>query len=208
MIIIGITGNTGAGKTTVSTIIKNNSNALVINADEISKSIMEPGNEYYDEVVKLFGNEILQKKPAKNKGRVHRPTLAKIIFKDDGKREALNKLTFRYVGQETKKIILDNKNKEMIVLDFPLLFEGGFNKICNYIIAVVADEHTKNARLRERDKISSEQVSKRLECQPSEEFYTEKANYVIKNSENNRYINLVKDTLSVIHKIKKDAEGK
>jgi dephospho-CoA kinase len=206
MIIIGVTGNTGAGKSTISTIIKNNTDALIIDADEISKNMMEPGTSYYKEIVEIFGQSILQKKPAKNKGKIYRAYLAKEIFSDDEKRAAMNKLTFKYVGKETKKIILENKNKEFVVLDFPLLYEGGFDKICNYVIAVVADDETKISRIKERDKLHLNQIKKRLEVQESEEFLKENADFVIENGAKTRYISLVKDTLRIIHKIKK--EGK
>ena len=70
MIIIGVTGNSGAGKSTVSTIIKNNTGALIIDADRLVKKIMLPGESYYNETVKLFGEEILLTKPEKNKGKI------------------------------------------------------------------------------------------------------------------------------------------
>jgi dephospho-CoA kinase len=206
MIIIGVTGNTGAGKSTVSTIIKNNTNALVIDADELSKSIMQPGTDYYNATVEIFGQGILQKKPAKNKGKIHKANLAKAIFSDAENRAKMNKLTFKYVGKEVKKMILENKNQEMIVLDFPLLYEGGFDKICNYVIAVVADDNTKISRLKERDKLHPDQIKKRLEAQEKEEFFKENANFVIENGARKRYISLVNDTIKVIHKIKKEAE--
>lgn len=206
MIIIGVTGNTGAGKSTVSTIIKNNTNCLVINADELAKDLMVPGTEYYEKTVELFGNKILQTKPSKNKGKIHKANLAKALFGSEEKREQMNKLTFKYVGQEIKKIILANKNQEIIVLDVPLLYESGFDKICNKVIAVTCDRETKILRIKERDNINPNQVEKRLEAQKDEEFFIEKADYVIENPKDNRYINLVKDTLKVIHKIKKEQE--
>lgn len=204
MIIIGVTGNTGAGKSTVSTIIKNNTNALVLDADVISKYLMEPGTEYYNDIVDLFGQKILQTKPSKNKGKIHKANLAKIIFGNEEKREQMNKLTYKYVGQEIKRLILENKDKEVIVLDVPLLYESGFNKICNYVIVVVADNETKIERVKERDKLNPNQIQKRLEAQPNETILKEKADFVIENPKDNRYISLVKDTLNVIHKIKDD----
>ena len=69
MVIIGVTGNTGSGKSTVSTIIKNNTGALIIDADKIVRELMIPGENYYKETVELFGEEILIKKPEKNNGQ-------------------------------------------------------------------------------------------------------------------------------------------
>ena len=208
MIIIGVTGNTGSGKSTVSTIIKNNTGAFVIDADQVAKQLMLPGEDYYNDVVKLFGNDILYNKKEKHKGKINNSKLAKHIFSDEEKREQLNKITFKYVGKKTKELIMENKDKEVIVLDFPLLYEGGFDKICNCIIGVVADRETKISRIRERDKLTAEQAALRLDSQADEEKLKEEVNYVVNNSENVRYISLVKDVVKLIHKIKRDEEEK
>lgn len=207
MIIIGVTGNSGSGKSTVSTIIKNNTGAFVINADEVANNLRDEQTEYYNKIVELFGEEILSKKQ-KSAGKIDKAALANAIFNDDKKREALNKLTFRYVGMETKKIILDNKDSEFIVLDFPLLYEGGFDKICNYVIAVTSDEKAKIDRIKERDRVKEFQAQRRLDSQKTDEEFKSLANYTIENLSTNRYLNLVKDTIRVIHKIKAEEEKK
>ncbi len=208
MIIIGVTGKSGSGKSTVSTIIKNNSGAIVIDADLLVKEMSVPGEKYYDEIVKMFGEGILIKTPEKHKGRIDKNKLAKTIFEDSDKREKLNKLTFKYVGAETKKIILENKDKEIVVLDFPLLYEGGFDKICNCVIGVIADEETMVARIKERDRLPKEQIQKRIDIQINEDDLKAKADYIVDNSAKVKYIGLVKDMVKLIHKIKKDEEEK
>ena len=194
MIIIGVTGKSGSGKSTVSTIIKNNSGAIVIDADLLVKEMSVPGEKYYDEIVKMFGEGILIKTPEKHKGRIDKNKLAKTIFED--------------VGAETKKIILENKDKEIVVLDFPLLYEGGFDKICNCVIGVIADEETMVARIKERDRLSKEQIQKRIDIQITEDDLKAKADYIVDNSAKVKYIGLVKDMVKLIHKIKKDEEEK
>ena len=95
-----------------------------------------------------------------------------------------------------------------IVLDFPLLYEGKFDKICNYVIGVVADEETKILRVTERDRITNAQALSRLNVQIDEEELKEKADYIIDNSYNTRYITLVNEVVRIVHKIKKDEEEK
>lgn len=207
VIIVGLTGTTGSGKSTVSTIIKNNTGALVIDADQIAKELMKPGEKYYDEIVKLFGKEILQKNK-KHKDQIDSKALAKIVFEDNDKREMLNKLTFKYVGKKTKELIIANKDKEFIVLDFPLLYEGGFDKICNCVVGVFADEKTKIKRIMQRDRMSEDKVRQRLNCQISDEELKEKATYTVQNSGDIRYLGLVKDVVRLVHKIRKDEEEK
>ena len=71
MIIIGVTGNSGAGKSTVSTIIKHNTGALVIDADQLAKSLMVPKEDYYNEIVEALGREILCDKRAKGGRKIN-----------------------------------------------------------------------------------------------------------------------------------------
>ena len=89
-------------------------------------------------------------------------------------------------------------------MDFPLLYEGGFEKICNYVILVVADEETKIDRIRQRDKIPVEQIEARLNTQIDDDKLKEKADYVVDNSRQVKYINLIRDVIKIIHKIKKE----
>lgn len=207
MIIIGVTGNTGAGKSTVSTIIKNNTGAFIIDADHLVKEMMIPGEDYFKDTVDLFGEEILAT-GKKHKGKIDNAKLSKKLFENAEKREQLNKITFKYIGKKTKELILQNKDKEFIVLDFPLLYEGGFDKICNCVIGVVSDEFTKISRIRERDNATKEQVQARLNAQMKEEELKEKADYIVQNSNETRYIMLVNDVVKLMHKIKKDEENK
>ena len=208
MIIIGVTGNTGAGKSTVSTIIKNNTGAFIIDADQIARQMMVPGEEYFDEVIKLFGNDILFNRKEKHKGKINYSKLAMLLFNDAENREKMNKITFKYVGKKTKELILENQDREVIVLDFPLLYEGKFEKICNCVIGVIAEEETKIARITERDRITNAQALSRLNVQINEEELKEKADYIVDNSGYVRYITLVNNVVKLIHKIKKDEEEK
>ena len=208
MIIIGVTGQTGSGKSTVSTIIKNNTGAVVIDADKIVRELMAPGKEYYEEALKIFGPSILYNRKEANKWKINNSKFARVLFDDKEKREKFNKITYKYVGKRTKEIILENKDKKFAVLDFPLLYEGGFNKICNCVIGVVADEETKIARLDERSKLTREEALKRLNLQMPEDELKEKATYIVDNSGNVKYIGLVKDVVRLVHKIEKDEEEK
>ena len=165
------------------------------------------GEDYFNDILKVFGEEILIKR-LKHKGNIDSAKLANIIFNDKDKREQLNKLTFKYVTKKTKELILENKEKEIIVLDFPLLYEGGFNKLCNYVIGVISDDETKIVRIKERDRISKSQVEARINTQIDDKKLKQAADYIINNSKETRYISLVKDVIKIIHKIKKDEEEK
>ena len=100
MVIIGITGNSGSGKTTISTIIKNNLECTVISADYIAKKINVPGTDYYKETIELFGEDIL-----KSDSTIDRRKLAEIIFSDSELKRKLNIITAKYVGSEIENLI-------------------------------------------------------------------------------------------------------
>ena len=207
MIIIGVTGNSGAGKSTVSTIIKNNTGAFVVDADQILKTMRQPGEDYFNEIVNIFGEEILYTK-SKKKGKIDLAKFSNILFRNREKRDKLNKITFKYVNKKVKPLLVENKNKDFIILDFPLLYEGGYDKICNYVIGVISDNETKLSRIKERDRINKEQVQARIDTQINDEELKEKADFIINNSKDIKYINLVKEVIKVIHKIKKNEEEK
>ncbi len=178
MQIIGVTGNSGSGKTEFSKILAKKLEAVIIDADEIAKEVSKNGTEYYNQIVKLFGEEIIKDE------EINRKKLAKIIYSDKIQRENLNKLTNNYVVKAIKEKVSKNKNKN-IILDVPLLFESKLNLECNINIALLAKENIKIKRTCKRDNIDVETATKRLNIQPQDEFYIRNSNYVIVNNEAN-----------------------
>lgn len=174
--IIGITGNSGAGKTTASVILANEINAKIINADEIVKKSQKKGMPYYNEIIKKMGQDILQKDL-----EIDRKKLAQKIYDDKEKRDILNKITEKYIVEEIKKQIQEVKQKD-IILDIPLLFESGLDKICDETISILADEKIKIQRISIRENIDENVAKKRLEIQPEEYYYKSKSNYIIENN--------------------------
>lgn len=206
MKVIGVTGNSGSGKSTVSTIIKNNLGCTVICADNLAKKISIPGNEYYKKTIELFGTKILRED-----GTINRRKLAPILFTDVETKKKMNDLTAKYVGDEIERLVKEEKENginEFIVIDAPLLFECGVDRLCDYIIAVTCqEEDTKIVRICARDKVTRRQAKVRLDAQPDDEFYLSKSNYRIYNNKNSTYGNLVKAVLKIIHQIKDDAKN-
>lgn len=199
MVIIGVTGNSGAGKDTVSEILKNELDAVIIDADTIVKENQAPGKEYYQKIVDLFGKNILEKDR-----NLNRKALANEIFKSEEKRNNLNKLTFECVQKEVEDILKENEDKEYIILNFPLLYEGNFDKSCKYVVAVIADEDTKIKRITIRDRLSISSARQRIESQKSEEFYKSHADFIIDNSCKVNYSDLRQKVSEVAKKIKED----
>lgn len=181
--IIGITGNSGTGKSEISKLLAEKINAKIINADEVVKELSENGNEYYEKIVELFGSSIL------NNNKLNKPQIAKIIYNNKEKREELNKLTYKYVVEEIKKRAKNSDYKNLII-DAPLLFESGLNKICNITIGVIANMDNKIQRICKRDNIDEETALARLKIQQEDKFYIQKSDYIIKNNGKINEINL------------------
>lgn len=175
--ILGITGNSGSGKTSFCKVLENKYNAFVIDADVIVSEFSKPHQQYFNEIVNIFGYSILNKN-----GELDKAKLADIIFTDCEKRKTLNAITYKYIVGEIKNRVKLSKSK-FIIIDAVLLIESGLNKICDSVISVVANEEIKTQRICLRDYISINVAKKRLRAQQKDEFYIKNSNYVIINND-------------------------
>lgn len=182
MKILGITGSSGSGKSSVCKIIERFAKIKIIDADKIAKQLQDDKTEYYYKIIEAFGQDIIDEE--KN---IIRKKLAEIIFKDEAQKLKLDKLTFKYVVDEIK-IQIDKYKKEnldYIIVDAPTLIEANMNNMFDYIIAVIATRENKIARICERDNISIELAEARLAAQKEDDFYKSCANFIILNDDNN-----------------------
>lgn len=180
MKVLGITGPSGSGKTTLCSIFKENYNATIIDADGMAKVLSSnPETEYFKKMVELFGESILN-----DDGSLKRKEIAIIIYNDFQKRDALNKLTFKYVAEDICSQVLELKKSDTqyVVIDVPLLYEAKMENICDKVIAVVAEDKEKILRICRRDNISEELARQRLDIQNNNEFFINKADFVIHNN--------------------------
>jgi len=176
MKIIGITGSSGSGKSTVTQILSEQLKAKTINADEVVKQMQEKDSEYYKKIVELFGMRVVQKDNSLN-----RREIAEIIFQDKEKKEKLDELTFKYVVEEIRQQVEKAKEK-YIIIDAPLLIESRLNEICNIVIAVISEKQEQIKRICKRDNIEESIAKLRLEAQKDNEFYKTNADYIVENN--------------------------
>lgn len=185
MRIIGITGNSGSGKSFICEILLNKyDDVAIVDADKIAKEMSNIDTLYYKEIVNMFGKNII-----KDNLEIDRQMLAEIIFNDDDKRQKLNSITFKYVVDEIKNKIKLNNDKSIIVIDAPLLFESGLDKVCDITVGVVSNEDVKIDRICKRDKLGIKQARDRLKVQLSDEYLKGKCDFIIDNNGNTDFLN-------------------
>lgn len=177
--IIGITGSSGAGKSTICEALKKNYKAKIINADKIAKKLSKKGTSYIIDIIKKFGKDIVDEE-----GELKRKKLAQIIYSDPKKREDLNSCTFKYIKKEIEKEIEKINGDTIAVIDAPLLFESGLNKICDKVIGIISKKEVQIERIVARDNIDYEQAEKRLAAQQTNEFYIKNCDDIIENNNN------------------------
>ena len=194
--VIGLTGQSGAGKTTVCRVFEEKGFAI-INADKIARQIMENGMPCLAELVECFGNDILQED-----GSLNRQKLADIVFGDKEKLKQLNAISYPYITSEILNKIkkLREEKCKFVLLDAPTLFESRADDFCNLIISVTATEKNRTARIAERDGITPEQIKKRFSSQHTERFFINHSDFIIKN--NKSVDELIEKAKEVAEKIK------
>lgn len=191
--VIGITGNSGSGKTTATAILKKLCDAEVIDADKVVRELSVPGTKYLDAIKEKFGESVFLED-----GTLNRKALAEKIYNSKEDLEVLNGLTFKYVVEEIKFRIEESKS-EIIVLDAPLLFESGLDENCTAVIGLTAPFELKVERIVKRDGISEETAYSRINIQAKDEFYLNKADVVIENNNQDELEDKLKEALRILN---------
>ena len=190
--ILGITGNSGSGKTTATEILKRLTKAEIIDADKVVRELSVPETDYLNAIKEKFSESVFFED-----GNLNRKVLAEKIYNNKEDLEILNSLTFKFVVQEIEKRINESKNK-IIILDVPLLFESGLDKICTSVIGLIAPFEVKVNRIVARDGISEETAYARINIQAKDEYYIDKADLIIENSNSEELEGKLKEALRIL----------
>ena len=179
-IVVGLTGQTGAGKSTVSEIFVNHGFAL-IDADQIAREVVEIGRPCLAELFDYFGDDVRNPDVSLN-----RKALAKIAFTDKRKLESLNSICYPFITEEIFRKInqFAEQDCHFILLDAPTLFESRASDFCDMIISVVANPELRRARIMMRDNMTEESARERMNAQLDEAFFIQHSDYVIHNNGN------------------------
>ena len=177
MKLVGLTGGIASGKSTVAAILRR-LGAAIINADELSRDVVQPEQDAWKEIIKTFGPDILQEDKT-----LDRRKLRKIVFDNPEARKKLEAIIHPRVRAlaESRISELAAAGSSVIVYEVPLLFEAQIHLWLRPVILVACDLETQKKRLLERDHLTEFEAQQHLDAQMSLEEKRKLADYVIEN---------------------------
>lgn len=183
MIVIGVTGGSGSGKSSFTRSFAELCDAPVIDADAVYHDLISSPSDCTAALARTFGKDILY-----DDGSLNRPALAQLVFgsdeASDRRRAQLNEITHAFVRAvfEERLAAYRAAGVTLVLLDVPLLFESDFHLLCDRTVCILANYETRFARITGRDKITEETARRRLNAQPKDDFYIAHSDYVVYNN--------------------------
>lgn len=182
MKVIGLTGQSGAGKTTLCERFEE-LGIPCIDTDAIYHGLVSHESSCLTELKEKFGDTVIN-----SDGSLNRKALALLVFNGENAKEnleSLNDTTHKYIWEEVNKRLTEyiDKGKRAAVIDAPALFSSKiFVGACDIIISVIGDKQTRLDRIMKRDGIDRERALARIEAQPDDSFFIQNSDYYIVNS--------------------------
>lgn len=177
MVVIGITGPTGAGKTTVLNVLRAMGGA-VADCDEVYHELLRTSAPMREELKRRFGAEIFEEN-----GDLRRKELGAIVFRDPQALDELNAITHRHIVAELKRLIAQARagGRPAIALDAIALMESGAGALCDVTIAVTASEEVRVGRIMEREGIGEEYARARIASQKPSAWFEARCTHTLRN---------------------------
>ena len=177
MRVLGLTGGIGSGKSKVAQMFAQ-LGAVVVDADQVAREIVEPGQPALQEIAATFGPDVLLPD-----GRLDRPKLAGIIFADPAERAKLDAITHpRIRARMDEEIEARRSGPGVLLVDIPLLYENDRLNTVEKVIVVWVDPRTQLRRLSQRGGLSAEAARQRISAQMPLDAKRARADHVIDNS--------------------------
>jgi len=174
MLVIGLTGGIGSGKSLAAQFFAE-LGALVIDADQLARAAIERGSAGFDDVVTIFGDSIL------HNGDINRRALGELVFKDSVLKEKLESIIHPYVRDEFENAVESLSGNQRLVYEIPLLFETNAAERFDLVITVESEMDIRIARLRAKGLHISE-IEARIAAQATPEQRISIADFVIENN--------------------------
>lgn len=179
MLIIGLTGPSGAGKGAVASLFAKYG-IPSIDTDAVYHRLLVPPSPCLDELTERFGCEILN-----TDGTLNRKALAARVFASGHEADLrdLNRITHRHVLERVRRLLDDYRTAESpaVLVDAPQLFESGFDAECDVILSVLASRESRLARIMKRDGLDEASALSRINAQRADDFFREHSHEIIIN---------------------------
>ena len=178
MDVYGLTGGIGSGKSTVAALLEDYG-IPVVSADELSRIVVSKGSEGLNDVVDLFGEEVLD-----DKGELDRRKMAAIVFQEPGKRKELESILHPRIRERFEQVLdaMEKAGHEVAIYEVPLLFEKNLQGEMKAVLLVTADEQVRIRRVKARDDVTETEVRARIAAQMDEGLKRKKADYIVENN--------------------------
>ncbi len=178
MLIVALTGGIGSGKSTVGELFQQ-LGAVVVDSDQLAREVVERGSLGFEQIVTLFGNEILKN------GEINRSLLAEIIFKDPAKRKNLEQITHPLIRKAFADVVAKSGDQAIVINQIPLLVESKYQYNFDHVITVSTSEDKRIARLLAKG-YTQEQIQNRMKSQVSDADREKIADSIIQNNESEK----------------------
>lgn len=172
--VIGLMGGVGCGKSTILNYLEKTYSAYIIESDKVAKEVMNPGNEVYNDIVRIFPEVV-------HDGFIDRDILAGIVFHDEGKLSQLNAITHPGTIKEILKRI-QHADNDIIIVESAILLGSEVEDYCDELWFVYCDLETRITRLMNSRGYSREKCMSIIKNQPQDEEYNTHADEYIDNS--------------------------
>ena len=178
MLLIGLTGNVGSGKSTVARLWREERGATVIDADLLGAEAVKPGSEALKKLVDRFGDKILQAD-----GSLDRRLMGQIAFSSSEDLEALNSIVHPEIIRQITSAVEQarNRGKPVVVVDAALVFEFGIDEIMDRMVVVDAPLQIRKQRMLAKNKMDDQTLEKLMSFQLGAEELRRRGHYVIEN---------------------------
>ena len=170
--IIGITGGTGCGKTTALQAIEH-FGGIIIDCDKVYHNLLKTDKAMLCAIENRFPSTVKD-------GVLNRKALAAIVFTDEQALNDLNGITHGAVKNKVLEML--EAKPGLAAIDAIGLFEGGLHTLCDVTVAITAPENVRVQRLMERDHITQQQASLRINAQKSQAYFVQKCDYILENT--------------------------
>ncbi len=188
--VIGVTGNTGAGKSTAAYALSK-VGVRVLDADMIARELQRPGQPALDEIVQTFGDGMLQ-----SDGTLNRKKLGALVFSHAASLKKLDNIMWPRILREIQQQIKDSR--EDIVIDVALLYETGMQVLCDETWLIVAPDNLRCQRIMRRDDIPLDQAQARIKSQMPQDYKRTLADHILDGGGEAK--NLAQQAILLYHK--------